>query len=127
MSTRAVLDQEQRIIDFARAGKGRSGRWPPGTSDGLDGLSAEQRAAVRHVWDSADRVILIRGGAGTGKTTMMTPDSSGSAHPAVLLAPSADASRGQLRKEGFAAADTVAAFLGGGDAAQGPGRRHLDR
>jgi AAA domain len=67
---------------------------------------------VRHVWESTDRVMLIRGGAGTGKTTMMTPALSRLGSPAVLLAPSSDASRGQLRKEGFSEANTVAAFLG---------------
>ena len=67
---------------------------------------------MRHVWDSTDQVMLIRGGAGTGKTTMMTPALDKLGAPVVLLAPSADASRDQLRKEGFAEADTVAAFLG---------------
>ena len=60
----------------------------------------------------ADQVMLIRGGAGTGKTTMMTPALAELGAPVVLLAPSADASRGQLREEGFKEANTVAAFLG---------------
>jgi conjugative relaxase-like TrwC/TraI family protein len=111
-STQSVLDQEQRIIGFARAGKGTCRPLAPGKADGLDGLSAEQKAAVRHVWDSSDRVMLIRGGAGTGKTTMMAPALAKLGAPAVLLAPSSDASRGQLRKEGFHDANTVAAFLG---------------
>ena len=96
-----MLDQEQRIIGFARAGKGIFRPLAPGKTDGLDGLSDEQKAAVRHVWDSTDQVMLIRGGAGTGKTTMMTPALAQLGVPVVLLAPSADASRGQLRKEGF--------------------------
>lgn len=112
VSTREVLDQEQRIIAFARAGKGVFRPLARGQADGLGGLSPEQQTAVRHVWNSADRVILIRGGAGTGKTTMMKPALERLGAPVVLLAPSADASRGQLRKEGFAAANTVAAFLG---------------
>jgi conjugative relaxase-like TrwC/TraI family protein len=111
-STQAVLDQEQRIIGFARAGKGTYRPLAPGKTDGLAGLSAEQAAAVRHVWNSTDRVMLVRGGAGTGKTTMMTPALAKLGAPVVLLAPSSDASRGQLRKEGFADANTVAAFVG---------------
>src|SRR6202040_221339 len=83
--------------------------------EGLDGLSAEQQAAVRHVWESADQLMLIRGGAGTGKTTMMRPALARLGAPVVLLAPSADASRGQLRTEGFTDANTVAAFLGSDD------------
>ena len=96
---------------FARAGKGVFRPLAPGKTDGLERLSAEQKAAVRHVWDSTDRIMLIRGGAGTGKTTMMTPALAHLGVNAVLLAPSSDASRGQLRKEGFSEANTVAAFL----------------
>ena len=116
VTTRAVWEQEQKIIGFARAGKGIFAPLAPGRDAGdagsLSGLSGEQKAAVRHVWDSTDQVILIRGGAGTGKTTMMTPALDKLGAPVVLLAPSADASRTTLRKEGFAEANTVAAFLG---------------
>jgi conjugative relaxase-like TrwC/TraI family protein len=120
-STQAVLDQEQRIIGFARQGKGTCRPLADKVQDGLDGLSDEQRAAVRHVWDSTDQVMLIRGGAGTGKTTAMTPALSRLGAPVVLLAPSAQASRTTLRGEkakdakaaaAFRQADTVAAFLG---------------
>ena len=70
------------------------------------GLSDEQKAAVRHVWDSPDQVMLIRGGAGTGKTTMMTPALAKLGAPVVLLAPSADASRyhaaqGRIRRSRY--------------------------
>ena len=111
VSTKQVLDQEQRIIGFAREGKGKFRPLALDRADGLDGLSDEQKAAVRHVWRSTDRVMLVRGGAGTGKTTMMTPALARLGVPVALLAPSSDASRGQLRKEGFAEANTVAAFL----------------
>ena len=56
VSTRAVLEQEQRIIAFARDGKGTfrplAGRC---RTPICPGLSAEQQAAVRHVWHSTDR------------------------------------------------------------------------
>lgn len=74
-------------------------------------LSPEQAAIARHVWDSPDRVILIRGAAGTGKTHTMKATIEGIDRPVVVLAPSAEASRGVLRKEGFKEADTVARFL----------------
>jgi conjugative relaxase-like TrwC/TraI family protein len=111
-TTREVFDQESKIIGFARKGKGTFRPIAPGKTDGLEGLSSEQKAAVRHVWGSADQVMLVRGGAGTGKTTMMTPALARLGRPSMLLAPTADASRGQLRQEGFADANTVAAFLG---------------
>jgi hypothetical protein len=111
-STQAVLDQETRIIGFAREGKGAFRPLAPGKTDGLEGLSDEQAAAVRHVRDSADQVMLIRGAPGAGKTTMMKPALDRLGVPAVLLAPSSDASRTKLREDGFKDANTVAAFLG---------------
>ena len=118
VSTRQVLGQEQRIIGFARAGRGVFKPLAPGKADGLDGLSEEQKAAVKHIWQSTDQVMLIRGGAGVGKTTMMKPALEKLGAPVALLAPSSDASRGQLRKEGFSEANTVAAFLGQTDMQQ---------
>jgi conjugative relaxase-like TrwC/TraI family protein len=79
------------------------------------GLSPEQLRLAQHVWTSHDRLILIRGAAGTGKTTAMKATIAGIDAPVVVLAPSADASRGVLRGEGFQRADTVAAFLGSKD------------
>lgn len=78
-------------------------------------LSPEQAAVARHVWDSTDQVILIRGAAGTGKTHTTKTILAGIARPYAVLAPTAEASRGVLRREGFEGADTVAAFLGNRD------------
>jgi len=111
-TTKEVLAEEARIIGIARDGRGA---WKPlGTNTlvrGFDSLSAEQQAAVRHVWRSPDAVILIRGGAGTGKTTMMQAAVAGIDRSVVVLAPSADASRDVLRNAGFPDADTIARFL----------------
>src|SRR5207302_2312401 len=80
-----------------------------------EALSEEQRNAVLHVLRSTDRVTAIRGGAGTGKTTMMKEavaaiESSG--RKVLTFAPSAEASRGVLRSEaGFPNAETVEALL----------------
>jgi conjugative relaxase-like TrwC/TraI family protein len=115
VSTQAVLDQEQRVIGFAREGKGMFRPLAPGKTDGLEGLSAEQAAAVKHVWNSRDALMLIHGAPGAGKTTMMRPALNRLGIPAVLLAPSADASRESLRESGFNDADTVAAFFGSKD------------
>jgi conjugative relaxase-like TrwC/TraI family protein len=82
-----------------------------GDSNEMVDLSPEQAAIARHVWNSTDRVILIRGAAGTGKTHTMKATIAGLDRHAVVLAPSADASRGVLRSEGFTSADTVARFL----------------
>jgi hypothetical protein len=76
-----------------------------------DILSSSQLSAVRHAWYSRDPLIVIRGAAGTGKTTMTKALLQGVDVPWVILAPSAEASRGVLRREGFHNAETLAKFL----------------
>lgn len=119
-----VLKEEQAMLAFAVKGRGtclpllKTDR-PLGTGNGgyipkRDWLSDEQKAAVQHVLTSTDRVILVRGAAGTGKTTMMqeaVEAINDGGHQVFTFAPSAGASRGVLRKEGFADADTVARLL----------------
>lgn len=115
-TTKDMLALEAKLIDFARTGRGRFR--PLGDSDrpvSREWLNAGQRAAVRHALGSRDRVILIRGAAGTGKTTLeqeIGEALAAAGRSVVALAPSAQASRGVLRTEaGFASADTVARFL----------------
>jgi conjugative relaxase-like TrwC/TraI family protein len=115
VTTREVLDEEQRMIEFARDGRGTC----PALGDALyaikrDWLNDGQRRAVRHLLTSNDRVMLIRGAAGTGKTSMAQEaveaiESGGKR--VFMFAPSAEASRGVLRDDGFKNADTVARLL----------------
>jgi len=119
VTTREILAEEQKMLDFAVSGKGVCRP----IASGLDGwheelaasrLSNEQRAAVTHLLTSADRVMILRGVAGSGKTTLTREAvgyMEGAGKPVVMLAPSAQASRGVLRSEGFADADTLARFL----------------
>jgi conjugative relaxase-like TrwC/TraI family protein len=78
-------------------------------------LSHEQQAAVHHVMTSIDRVIGIRGGAGTGKTTTMEETveaiEAASGKKVVVVAPTTTASHETLREGGFADADTLAKLL----------------
>ena len=73
-------------------------------------LSPEQQAICNHIWKSKDHVIMVEGSAGAGKTHAMRCTIPGIDLPGVFLAPSASASRGTLREEGFANADTIARF-----------------
>ncbi|MFN0007207.1 MAG: MobF family relaxase [Planctomycetota bacterium] len=115
VTTPAVLDEERQMVDFAREGRGTCtplGQTPHVFS--RDWLNAGQRKAVDHLLTSRDRVTVIRGAAGVGKTAMMQEavEAIESAGTRVFtFAPSADASRGVLRQEGFADADTVARLL----------------
>ena len=70
-TTKEMLALESKLIDFARNGRGRSR--PLGNPDrpcSRDWFNEGQKAAVSHVLGSRDRVMIIRGVAGTGKTTL---------------------------------------------------------
>ncbi|MFL5241535.1 MAG: MobF family relaxase [Gemmataceae bacterium] len=115
-TTNEMLTLESRLIDFARDGRGRCR--PLGNPDrpvSRDWFNDGQKAAVRHVLGSRDRVMVIRGVAGTGKTTLeqeIGEALSEAGKPVVALAQSVKASREVLREEaGFDDADTVARFL----------------
>ncbi|HYH63055.1 MAG TPA: AAA family ATPase, partial [Urbifossiella sp.] len=144
VTTKAVLAEESRIIDFAPEGKGtmrplrvaanqpdlatstalsqqkghsdESKRPPHNVFEDLvfkdtATLSPEQQALVSHVLTSTDRLVLVVGDAGTGKTKSVRAAFDAIHCPVEMLAPSSDASRGVLRSEGFSKADTVASFL----------------
>jgi hypothetical protein len=113
-TTQGVLDQEYRITGFAQEGRGKFG--PLADVQAVDPavlaeLSADQQAMFWHIRQSQDHVILAYGGAGTGKTHALKVTFAGLGKPLAMLAPSADASRDVLRRDGFADANTVAAFL----------------
>jgi conjugative relaxase-like TrwC/TraI family protein len=114
-TTKEMLALEKRLTDIAREGRGRC--LPLGDSKrpcSRDWFNEGQKAAVRHVLGSIDRVMIIRGKAGTGKTTLEQEIGEALAEvgkPVVALAQSVKA-RDVLRQEaGFPNADTVAMFL----------------
>lgn len=117
LTTPEVLTEERRLLDFAGQGRGTCRpllahpHRPLSLRPGFARLSDQQRAAVEHVWASADRVVLLRGAAGTGKTTLTRAALDELPVPFVILAPTAEAGRGVLRREGFDGADTLARFL----------------
>ncbi len=115
VTTREVLLEERYIIDFARRGRGTSK--PIASKNRIavaDWLSAEQQSALNHILTSTDRVMVVRGAAGVGKTTLMK-EAAKAIHASdkriVAVAPTAGASRGVQRGAGFTDADTIATFL----------------
>ncbi|MBP3955445.1 relaxase domain-containing protein [Gemmata sp. G18] len=140
-TTRDVLAEEQKVIAFARGGRGScramgnekgrpneserpSGRGlaphrldhtatpsPERQAVSAPALSPEQAVMVNHVLTSPDRVMLVVGDAGTGKTFAVRQAFQRIDRPVDIIAPGAEASRGVLRREGFQNADTVTAFL----------------
>ncbi len=115
-TTKEMLALEEKLIDFARRGRGRCRPLgDPDRSCSRDWFNEGQKAAVRHVLGSRDRVIMVRGVAGTGKTTLEQEIGEALAEtgtPVVAIAQSVKASREVLRQEaGFAHAETVSLFL----------------
>jgi conjugative relaxase-like TrwC/TraI family protein len=115
VTTKEVLEEEGQMLAFAREGRGTCRPISPGPrAFRREWLNQEQQAAVRHVLESRDRVVLIRGAAGVGKTSMMQEASEAIEEVGLMVhafAPSASASRRVLRAEGFESADTVARLL----------------
>ena len=115
-TTKEMVALESKTIAFARDGRGRfRPLGDPKRPCSREWFNDGQKAAVRHVLGSRDRVMIIRGVAGTGKTTLEQEIGEALAEagkPVVAIAQSVKASREILRQEaGFETADTVAMFL----------------
>ncbi len=115
VTTQQALEEESRMLAFAREGRGAC---RPCTTDEItfhrEWLNDQQKDAVRHILHSRDRVTIVRGAAGAGKTSAMQEVREAAEAAGVTIhafAPSTGASRGVLRSEGFDDADTVAALL----------------
>ena len=111
-TTKEVLSEEKHMVELARQGQGKL---IPLYADAPElKLKGQQAAAVTHVLTTSNRVSIIRGAAGTGKTTLMKEaiekiEEAGK--QVMVVAPTAQASRGVLKDEGFKNADTVAKLL----------------
>lgn len=114
-TTEAIVKQEQWILQYARAARGRCSPFDVYERFKKGDLNRGQQAVIRHLLSCPDQLMLVRGPAGAGKTTLMKAAISAieitSARVVQTLAPGTQESRGVLRKEGFRNADTVARFL----------------
>jgi conjugative relaxase-like TrwC/TraI family protein len=111
LTTAEMLDLEGRMITLVNRGMETEAPLNAGYSPSAT-LNQDQAAAVRHLLHSPDWVVGLRGGAGTGKSTLLREVARGIAahHAVVPLAPTSAAVI-ELRKSGFPAAATVQRFL----------------
>lgn len=110
----AALEEERRLIEAARAGRGTFKPIAPDYAPRNPEMNREQAQAVRHALGSRDFITVITGGAGTGKTWTVREIAQAVRAKGMgfhAFAPSASASRGAQRAEGFEGATTVAALL----------------
>lgn len=123
-TTKTVLRDEVAMLQFAKDGQRKQqqfvSKWSPdryktGEFVSFAGLSEEQRKAALHILNSRDTVTGVVGKAGTGKTRMMLATveaiQSETGQRVFTFAPSSQASRGVLKKEGFKDAETLAMLL----------------
>lgn len=111
-TTKDVLAEEQAMINGARAGKGKFG--PLYKEVPALNLEGQQAEAVKHILTTKDMVSIVRGAAGSGKTTLMKEaikQINAAGKEVITVAPTAQASRSVLRKEVDKNADTVAKLL----------------
>lgn len=115
LTTKQVLAEENAVIGFARDGRGACKPLAKGNVEFDAGrLNHQQKEAVRHVLTSSDRVMVIHGAAGSGKTSLMRASAKAieaRGKELHVFAPTTEAARGVLRKDGFDQADTVARLL----------------
>jgi hypothetical protein len=115
VTTRDVLCEERDMTNFVRSGKATRDKLGGANPVNADReLSIEQQEAMRVILNSRDKVTALKGGAGTGKTRLMQATVAAiekTGKEVFTFAPSAEASRGVLRKEGFAKAETVERLL----------------
>ncbi|MEM6829745.1 MAG: AAA family ATPase [Bacteroidota bacterium] len=114
ITTTQAVKEEKKLIDYAK--KGQSTQRPLNASytPKQSFLNEGQKRAIDHTLNSKDQVIVISGGAGVGKTSLMKEVKQGIEEQGKTLhafAPSANASRGVLREKGFEDANTIAALL----------------
>ena len=114
-TTQEMKAAEEGLIAFARDGRGRFRPLAdPNRPITRDWLKADQKAAVRHVLGSRDAVTVIRGAAGTGKTTLEQELGEALAEagvPVAALAQSTGAVEELRGGAGFAGAATIARFF----------------
>ncbi|MEO1808367.1 MAG: MobF family relaxase [Bacteroidota bacterium] len=114
ITTEQALDEEQKLIQATRDGRGNYDPINRDYQPKNDLLTDEQRKAVKGALGSHDFVSIIAGGAGTGKTWSIKEVKYGVEETGMkfhAFAPSADASRGVQQEEGFEGATTIAELL----------------
>jgi len=114
LTTRQMLKEEDKIAEFARAGRGKYAPFSQRSDFSHTPLSPMQSLAARGILASEDQVILMRGVAGSGKTYLMQQVvqeiEQAQRKGVTVAAPTIDSSD-LLQREGFSNAQTIQRLL----------------
>lgn len=114
LTSREAINEERKLVRLATESKGKYAPVAKEYEFENKNLNKDQQKAVMHALTSKDGVIVIEGGAGTGKTTFVKELDAAlkkAGKQIHAFAPSAEASKGVQRDEGFGKAETVAQLL----------------
>ena len=109
-----VLDEEKLVLEFLRKTRGAAHRMNGSYKAAESMLDCDQKAALEALMKSPDRVFVIQGRAGTGKTTLLREAASAMeavGEKLMTLAPTSEAAHVVLKGEGFAQSETIQQFL----------------
>jgi hypothetical protein len=113
ITTVEVLQIETTLLDLAAQGKGRYSPINPGWKD-ESGLNAEQKTALHGILSNSNEHVIVRGAAGTGKSTLLKQVCRAvAATNVIVLAPQAQQVRG-LAADGLPSPQTLASALKAG-------------
>ncbi len=114
LTTKQMVRAEDRMIAFAASSKGTMRPINSEYKIQREFLNKDQRNAIRQILQSPDRVSILTGAAGVGKSTLLVEIKEAAEKKGkriIALASSSGASRDVLRSKGFKDADTIATFL----------------
>ena len=109
-----VAKEESEVLAFLENTRGTTMAMNKGYKAPESELDEDQKAAVESLMRCQDRVFVIQGRAGTGKTTMMKEAVRAiemSGERVFTYAPTSEAAHVVLKEEGFSRSETIQQFL----------------
>lgn len=116
LTTKEVLKEEREMVELGTEGTNQIK--PLYSKLPVIDLNGQQANAVAHILTTSNRVSIVMGAAGTGKTKLLQTAEKLINHAGKIItvvAPTAEASKGVLVSDGFKDANTVAKLLSNKD------------
>ena len=108
VTTEEILAEEEEVLARLERSRGKFAPFNPGYRS--SSKDADQKSAIEALANCRDRVIVVIGKAGTGKTTLLK-EASTIVGRLFTFAPTSEAAHKVLKSEGFKNSDTVQQLL----------------